>query len=422
MKTFLNISIICISAFYFSGTVMGQGVWSYDSTGGGFSSTDRFLERAGATAITVNGEIYVIGFDSLQIFDPINHAWSAPHSAKTYIPSYGYLSASNGFIQGTACEVGGKIYAFGGYSYNSIFSLIPNSLHVLDTSTLTWSEPQTFGNFTPREDLMSCVVNGKIYAIGGNADTDLSGGPVYGIVEIFDPITNTWSTPVTNGSLIPGIGQTASVVNGKIYIIGGSDYNAGPLPSPPCQMFDPSTNTWDTFSSVGLIHRWYATSSALNGKIYYIGGAEGGIVGSWCDTLQVYDPAMDVWDSPTTMGTFYGVSMPASTVVNGKIYVLGGNNGDISNDIQVFTPDSVEDDVSSTVNSSIGLRIFPNPATVDLQILGGQSGEIHIFDLMGRERMNAAMGANTTMDVSSLEAGIYFLRMGSESVRVVVMH
>ena len=69
------------------------------------------------------------------------------------------------------------------------------------------------------------------------------------------------------------------------------------------------------------------------------------------------------------------------------------------------------------------LSIFPNPASGNLQIMGAQPGEIHLFDLMGRERMNAVTaGTGATLDVSNLEDGIYFLRSGSESAKVEIAH
>ncbi len=67
------------------------------------------------------------------------------------------------------------------------------------------------------------------------------------------------------------------------------------------------------------------------------------------------------------------------------------------------------------------LSVFPNPASSILQIIGEQAGEVHLFDLMGRERMSALTdGATTTLDVSSLEPGMYFLREGNESAKVEI--
>ncbi|MBI1929803.1 hypothetical protein HYR99_36830 [Candidatus Poribacteria bacterium] len=67
---------------------------------------------------------------------------------------------------------------------------------------------------TPRDSLSTSVVNGKIYAIGGWS----KGGPL-STGEEYDPATNQWikktDMPTARGGL------STSVVNGKIYAIGG---------------------------------------------------------------------------------------------------------------------------------------------------------------------------------------------------------
>jgi hypothetical protein len=68
---------------------------------------------------------------------------------------------------------------------------------------------------TGRWELSTCVVDGKIYAIGG-------AGPVYqalGTVEVYDPATDTWQTKSEMPTARQGL--STSVVNGKIYAIGG---------------------------------------------------------------------------------------------------------------------------------------------------------------------------------------------------------
>lgn len=69
---------------------------------------------------------------------------------------------------------------------------------------------------TARSALCTSIVNGKIYAIGGWA-TD--GGRKLATVEAYDPVTDTWTTktdmPTGRGALC------CAAVNGKIYVIGG---------------------------------------------------------------------------------------------------------------------------------------------------------------------------------------------------------
>jgi len=61
------------------------------------------------------------------------------------------------------------------------------------------------------------VVDGKIYVIGGWFHSIQ--GPIYATVEVYDPVTDTWmkgsDIPVTTAEF------SASVVDGKIHVIGG---------------------------------------------------------------------------------------------------------------------------------------------------------------------------------------------------------
>ncbi len=70
---------------------------------------------------------------------------------------------------------------------------------------------------TRRHVLSSSVVDGKIYAIGGDPGND------YGLstMEAYDPVTDTW----TRKANIPmrGGGWASSAVNGRIYVIGGKE-------------------------------------------------------------------------------------------------------------------------------------------------------------------------------------------------------
>ncbi len=79
--------------------------------------------------------------------------------------------------------------------------------------------------------------------------------------------------------------------------------------------------------------------------------------------------------------------------------------------------------VTTTLTTSNAIKVFPNPASDALQVLGGRTGTIHLFDLMGRERMNVNDdGSVATLDVSRLGSGTYFLRLGDETTSVVISH
>ncbi|MBC8458377.1 MAG: IPT/TIG domain-containing protein [Deltaproteobacteria bacterium] len=161
---------------------------------------------------------------------------------------------------------------------------------------------------TARAVLSTAVVNGKIYAIGGSAavegvHTNLS------TVEEYDPATNKWTKKADMPTPIDTY-ITASVVNGKIYVIGG-DYNSR------VEEYNPKTDTWTRKADVPTKRGYYA-ASVVNEKIYVIGGWRGGQLA----TIEEYDPATDTWTKKADMPT-PRTDLLASAV-NGKIYVIGG--------------------------------------------------------------------------------------------------
>jgi hypothetical protein len=65
-------------------------------------------------------------------------------------------------------------------------------------------------------------------------------------------------------------------------------------------------------------------------------------------------------------------------------------------------------------NSSIS--IYPNPATNELNIEATTTSKIEIMNLAGLVIINiAAKEKNTTIDISTLAQGIYFVKLSSEN-------
>jgi Secretion system C-terminal sorting domain len=99
----------------------------------------------------------------------------------------------------------------------------------------------------------------------------------------------------------------------------------------------------------------------------------------------------------------------------GKTYADGGDeDGGLWEEIW---PQS---GVAEPEPSASTLRVFPNPASGNLQIMGGEAGSVHLFDLLGRERMSGSTeGTNTTLDVSSLPPGMYFVSDGHSEIKLL---
>jgi len=179
---------------------------------------------------------------------------------------------------------------------------------------------------TPRWDLSSAVVNGKIYAIGGVSNEP--GSKLLSTVEEYDPATNTW----TNKSDMPtarlGTSQSSAVVDGKIYTFGGlpAIYYTHSL---VVEVYDLETDTWMPRADLPQPRSHHA-SIVYNGFIYLFGGIQresrGGLNFTIREAVLMYDPLMDLWLKVSEMPTPRQVL--TANEIDGKIYTIGGDLGD----------------------------------------------------------------------------------------------
>lgn len=206
--------------------------------------------------------------------------------------------------------VAGRIYAMGGFGRGNV---LVRTVEAYDPQTDTWVEKADIP--TPRFLPATSVVDGKIYVIGGGNPAIRSqlGLPT---VEEYDPATDTWTKKADMPT--PRHGLSASVLNGKIYAISGFDgTNMATV-----EEYDPASDTWTKKADLPTLRSHLATQ-VVNGKIYAIGGwdrREG--MDTVFSSVAVYDPAADTWTKKADMPTSRW--SPASGVVNGKIYVVGG--------------------------------------------------------------------------------------------------
>ena len=162
----------------------------------------------------------------------------------------------------------------------------------------------------------SSVVDGKIYVFGGTPD----GHICFPTVEEYDPATDTWTRkddmPMARGA------PASSVVNGRIYVIGGGPYLYG-APYSSVIEYDTKTDTWIAKANMPTARSWLSTS-VVDGKIYAIGGARD-YKGTVLSRVEEYDPATDTWTRKADMPT--ARTCLSTSAVNGKIYAIGGTLG-----------------------------------------------------------------------------------------------
>lgn len=223
-----------------------------------------------------------------------------------------------------ACVVEGKIYAIGGgvhYGHGAL-----SSLEEYDPATDTWTTKSPMP--TPRQYHASCVVDGKIYVTGGGESPsamNYEGVECYATVEEYDPATDTW----TEKSPMPTarMAHAACPVEGLVYAIGGTPSDSYPFTVntsiTTVEMYDPDTDTW---TEAGTTPRpmVLCESVAIGGKIYVMGGD----FENYGQMVDEYDPKTNTWTRKDDM--FSTRSDFGCCVLNEKIYIMGGDQGYIN--------------------------------------------------------------------------------------------
>ncbi len=261
--------------------------------------------RRSLSANAVNGKIYVIGgWLGSGNIAPVE-VYDPAEDSWTRKSSNMPSAPRVGFLN---CVVKGLICTIGGWSGAGVVSTV----EVYDPATDEWTRKADMP--TPRAYSAGGVVDGKIYVIGGTQGEPWSSG--ISAVEEYDPATNTWTKkadiPTPRGY------TSGSVVDGKIYVIGGSKSSWIALPT--VEEYDPATDTWTKKADMPT-PRFALSTSVVNGKIYAIGGGTGFFQS--VTTVEVYDPATDTWTTAVDMPTARGAL--ATCAVNGRIYAFGGS-------------------------------------------------------------------------------------------------
>ncbi len=281
-----------------------------DAEGTWAARADMPTGRWELSTCVVDGKIYAIGgagpawqpLRTVEEYDPATDTWTT----KSEMPTARQGLSTN--------VVNGKIYAIGGgagssSAYTSVKTF--STVEEYDPATDTWTTKSEMP--TARGYHSANVVDGKIYVIGGSPRAPFQGGSIL-TVEVYAPATDTWTQ---NGDM-PASRRAGftSVVDGKIYGFGGyASRRRG-------DEYDPVTDTWTEKADMPT-YRHALSTSVLYGKIYAIGGYVPGVAGyPGVATVEIYDPATDTWTTAPDMPT--GRFGPRSSVVDGKIYVIGG--------------------------------------------------------------------------------------------------
>lgn len=210
---------------------------------------------------------------------------------------------------------------------------------------------------TARSGLVLAGANARLYAIGGASGNGSSGSLNLGMLEVYDPATNTWTRKLRmpETRYVP---SGARYINGVIYVAGGRSATQlrtntlfayhiasntwsrkAPMPvESSCggsavyggmlyvfdgergmHRYNPATNSWVTLASAPVAHRCPAMGQIGTNVYVATGHDESGRPGP---LLHVYSITSNTWSAKASMPEFR--AWGAGFALNGKLYVVGG--------------------------------------------------------------------------------------------------
>ena len=181
---------------------------------------------------------------------------------------------------------------------------------IYDISTKVWSIAELS---KPRASIVAATIGNKVFFAGGCSNIPFFWTDISNRVDIYDIVTNAWSTATLSETRI---GFTATTAGSKIYFAGGwnSNPNVQYSVSPTIDVYDDIVGTWST-STLNYPKAFHA-SFFKGGKIYWAGG------GTYIDEPWVgnnaYTCQVEVRDLTTQTTSLTNLYAPLMYWVNSK--------------------------------------------------------------------------------------------------------
>ncbi len=172
----------------------------------------------------------------------------------------------------------------------------------------------------------SCVHNEKIYAFGGYTSNGLDDSTTHtktvASTEVYDPDLDSWTMLASMSGNRSAFSCTT--LNDKIYVFDKTGY----------EVYQPNSDIWESRVTLSLPG---GGSEKLDGKIYLFGGSYGNSY-EYTDKVVAFDPEGISWIEKSPLPEVR--SLFGSTVVDGKLYILGGRNSTSNglNSVITYTP------------------------------------------------------------------------------------
>ncbi len=287
----------------------------------------------------MNGYLYSYGGSSQST---VNYALiNADGTVGTWVATSNMLKARNAF---GATAYNGRLYAVGGYNGGAQQADVDvASVAAMPASTLSmsaWATTTILGagsgsataRAATRQQHSSVAYNGYLYLIGGQAGTTPTTTVHYAYISASGDL-GAW-TASTNPLPLARFGHKSVVVNGYIYVFGGTVSGAASNTILYSLIGANGLNgTWTSVTPSGISSQNQAVAE-YNGYLYVLGGGTGTNTVHY--SLIGANGAPGAWTATTVLPvTIYSHT---SVAYNGYIYVMGGTTSSGSNSTTYYAP------------------------------------------------------------------------------------
>lgn len=312
--------------------VISDDLWRYDTISNSFTQIGDLPAPRGAGALDLIGRTlhYFGGFNADQVTDVGDH-WVYNLDIGAWTSAAPMPNPKDHF---SSAVLNGKIYAFGGEHGHHTLHLQQTDMHVYDPATDTWTQLASMPLGKSHIESGSFVLDGKIVMAGGQTDNFDSTTSVVA----YDPSANAWTTlaplPVQRqGSVIRAVGNAVYMVTGAVYTAGPlSTVFVGQLPGTTTQTTVPLRLGATPSGSGGMASTSQQATARMNGAVFgktVYTVADDGTVLARSLTSNV---AREV--APASARAVAG-TVGSVIAVGRKLWVFGGD-GDAAGKVQSF--------------------------------------------------------------------------------------
>ena len=300
----------------------------------GLPSNHAPIANAGPdTTITLPNNI--INLDGSRSFDPenniTNYVWTKISGSLSAIvnPNTVQTQVTN-LVHGTY-QFELKVTDAGGLFSKDTIQITINPELPVSTACNIGNRPLINAQLIPvgtlshwRENITIASANNKILIAGGSEFTE-NPGYLYSTVDIYDIVTNSWSTSSLSQQKH---GMGVAVLGNRIFFAGGGANLSGNdridfsliSKTSRIDIYDASNNTW-SIDSLSIAR--YPTGASVNNKVLFAGGD---IVSTnpEASRVDIYDASSNSWSIAELS---LGRVISAATTTGGNVYFAGGYFG-----------------------------------------------------------------------------------------------